>query len=658
MNPPDPLCPSRADLRLSIDDLRAFGVVPSQVLAFKGLLQAAVDGTQALPVPTELRPLQVQALRQGVLSDGAGAQLVVGGVGTGKSALAQLIFLHRSHSGQHAVLVLASAAARRRARAQLASTLPDVDLAESIPSPGRLLRRLRREPGFLAEIDCLLIDSLESWLKARRSRRFAALLQRLRTASPTLRIVGFVVEDALSQALNRFAEPLAAEVIYGPAAPALSVWQLYGGSLHPCSAQQQGEGDGPGPASSDGSPDVAGREVLIDPPVPAAPQLRASVLALAGRGQRTLVWVPQHSQRLRLLHGLLASHAGLRPAEQALVELAATAPGHGQELLRGALSHGLALDGDELTPAQRALVARAQARGEVLLTISQRLSREPSLDPRMDNIVYWPPTSRGTRDGADAASPLRETSRRLRRRLQAGGRVILVCHSQAQAERWAERLTAAWVIEGASGRERSSHGHWGWPSGLRFLHGPSTPIARSVSEPLEHLTRAALFTRRLPLPLLLSEPGQSDYLELLLSRAQDLGVAERPVFRWLAHQANYLRHDDRRALKAVLMLDDWLSGLPGPELERRYHVFLGWLVRCARAVVRGLRRLQRADRRYVGSYDGLRSLISHLRRIDPDGVAEHGLAPIGRHIGSLLGALQAQDTALHLRPGSRQVSRR
>lgn len=661
MNPPAPMCPSRTDLRLSIDDLRAFGVVPSQVQAFKQLLLSAGDGAGPLPAASDLLPLQAQAVRQGLLQDGGGARLIVGGVGSGKSTLAKLRFLHASHSGQRVLLLLASAAARRQARAQLAPTLPASELALSVTSPARLLRRLRRQPRLLAEVDCVLVDSLDWLLKERRRRLFAALLRRLRAAGPSLQVVAFVAEDALPAAIAGFAQPLGAEVICGPATQPVPVWQLHGGRLRPCSPLLPG-GAAEHAATATAAEPVASSaevpaEVLVDRAGPEAPILRASLVALARRGERTLVLLPQHSQRLRLLHNLIAIRPGLPAAQQALVELSATAPGHGHDLLRTALSHGLALDGDELTPAQGWVVRRAQARGEVLLTISQRLGRAPSPGTHVDNIVCWLPTPTKDASAGDRRE-FQPSVGDLRRRLSVGGRVLLVSDSLAQAEHWAATSATASQSPGEHRSRSRQRGHLGWPAGLRFLPGPTAAASPAAVEPLELLTRAALFARHLPLPLLLSEPALGDYLGLLLSRAGAAGLAEQPVFRWLARQSTQLGHEDLRALKAVLMLDDWLSGLPGPELERRYHVFLGWLLRCARVVASGLRRLGRMDRRHGASHAGLATLIRRLRRIHPDGVAEHGLAPIGRHIGTLLGALQAQDAALHLRLGPRQVSRR
>jgi hypothetical protein len=660
MNPPAPMCPSRTDLRLSIDDLRAFGVVPSQVQAFKQLLLSAGDGAGALPAASDLLPLQAQAVRQGLLQEGGGARLIVGGVGSGKSTLAKLLFLHGSHSGQRVLLLLASAAARRQARAQLATTLPASELALSVTSPARLLRRLQRQPRLLAEVDCVLVDSLDWLLKERCRRLFAALLRRLRAVGPGLQVVGFVAEDALPAAMAGFAQPLFAEVICGPATQPVPVWQLHGGRLRPCSSLRPGGAADHAGTATAAEPLVPSAEVpsevLIDRAGPEAPILRASLLALARRGERTLVLLPQHSQRLRLLHNLIAIRPALPAAQQALVELSATAPGHGQDLLRAALSHGLAIDGDELTPAQGWVVRRAQARGEVLLTISQRLGRIPSPGTQVDNIVCWLPTLSKDASAGDRRA-IHPSVGDLRRRLIVGGRVLLACDSLAQVERWAATYATASQIPGESFRGSRQRGHLGWPAGLRFLPGP-TATASPAAEPLELLTRAALFARHLPLPLLLSEPALGDYLGLLLARAGAAGLAEQPVFRWLARQASRLGHEDLRALKAVLMLDDWLGGLPGPELERRYHVFLGWLLRCARAVASGLGRLGRMDRRHGASHVGLATLIRRLRRIHPDGVAEHGLAPIGRHISTLLGALQAQDAALHLRLGPRQVSRR
>ncbi|HNN96047.1 MAG TPA: hypothetical protein PKI03_27420 [Pseudomonadota bacterium] len=657
MNPPASLSSSPLQSGLSLDDLRAFGVVPSQVRAFRTLLESAADGEGPNGDGGGLLPLQAQAVRAGLLAGNGGAYLVAGGVGTGKSLLAKLLLLHSQHSGERVGLLLASATERRRARAQLATIWPAAEVQSAILSPAQLLRRLRREPRCLAELDGLLIDSLESWLGPRRRRVFASLLRHLQAASSGLRVVAFVAEEALATAATQFARPLSATLICGPGAAPPPVFQLHGGWLRACLLEQ--------PAVAAPAPELGlslqvpplDGEVLCDAVGAEPVRLRESLLTLAQRGEKTLVLVPQLSQRLRLLHALIARNPPRLPAaEQALAELAGTAAGHGQDLLRAALSHGVALDGDELTPAQRGVVQRAQARGEVRLTISQRLGRSPAPGTGMDNIVCLAAATPGGQDGAGAQHREPDFRRNIKRRLRAGGRVLLACRSRAQCDHWAAALLTEGLVENHE-PQRRMQGHRGWPTGLRFLsRAAGADSAGAV--PLEILTRTALFGRVLPLPLLLSEPAQADYLTLLLSRAQSYGLQDQPVFRWLAHQGGLLRHDDLRALKAVLMLDDWLDGLPGPELERRYHVFLGWLVRCARSLARRLGRLRRLERPARPDREGLGQLIGRLRRIDPDGVAEHGMAPIGRHVSAILGALQAQDTALHVRPGPRQVSRR
>jgi len=657
MNPPASLSSSPLQSSLLLDDLRAFGVVPSQVRAFRTLLESETDGEGPKGDGGGLLPLQAQAIRAGLLVGNGGACLVAGGVGTGKSLLAKLLLLHGQHSGERVGLLLASATERRRARAQLATIWPAAEAQSAILSPAQLLRRLRREPRCLAELDGLLIDSLESWLGPRRRREFASLLRHLQAASPGLRVVAFVAEEGFSTAVSQFAQPLSATLICGPAAVPPPVFQLYGGRLRACLPERPAAAAlDPEPGLSLPVPPLDG-EVLCDA-VGAEPAcLRESLLTLAQRGEKTLVLVPQLSQRLRLLHALIARNPPRLPAaEQALAELAGTAAGHGQDLLRAALSRGLALDGDELTPAQRGVVQRAQARGEVRLTISQRLGRSPAPGTGMDNIVYLGAVTPSGQDGASTLPKEADFRHCSWRRLRAGGRVLLACRSKAQCDHWAAALPTEGMAE-RRGPQQRLRGHRGWPTGLRFL-SRATAAEPSGATRLEILTRTALFGRVLPLPLLLSEPAHGDYLALLLSRAQSCGLDDQPVFRWLAHQGGLLRHDDLRALKAVLMLDDWLDGLPGPELERRYHVFLGWLVRCARSLAHSLGRLLRLERWPRSQREGLRVLIGRLRHIDPDGVAEHGVAPIGRHVSAILGALQAQDTALHVRPGPRQVSRR
>ena len=128
MNPPASLSSSPLQSSLSLGDLRAFGVVPSQVRAFRTLLESAADSEGLKGDGGGLLPLQAQAVRAGLLAGNGGAFLVSGGVGTGKSLLAKLLLLHGQHSGERVGLLLTSATERRWARAQLATIWPAAEV--------------------------------------------------------------------------------------------------------------------------------------------------------------------------------------------------------------------------------------------------------------------------------------------------------------------------------------------------------------------------------------------------------------------------------------------------------------------------------------------------------------------------------------------------
>lgn len=86
-------CPPRS---LSAEDLVAFDVVPSLLAA------ARTSGLR------ELRPLQEQAIRAGLLTSASLATddlLVVGGAGSGKRSICELASAHHAHSGLRVLLI-------------------------------------------------------------------------------------------------------------------------------------------------------------------------------------------------------------------------------------------------------------------------------------------------------------------------------------------------------------------------------------------------------------------------------------------------------------------------------------------------------------------------------------------------------------------------
>ena len=151
----------------------------------------------------------------------------------------------------------------------------------------------------------------------------------------------------------------------------------------------------------------------------------------------------------------------------------------------------------------------------------------------MDNIVYLGRRFKVGRDGVSTLPKEADFRRCSRRRLRAGGRVILVCRSRAQCDHWAAALPTEGMAERRGPQQRLRVTAAGRPAYASSRAADADPSGAAL---LEILTRTALFGRVLPLPLLLSEPAHGDYLALLLSRAQSCGLDEQPVFRWLAHQ--------------------------------------------------------------------------------------------------------------------------
>lgn len=631
--------------RLPISDLVAFGLVPHEVKVFGDLLRAASDQPAE---PLALSALATQAVRTGLLADTAQRWLVLAGTTTGKSTLASLLFLHACHSGRRAVLLRHGRRERQQTRGALQAIVSRDEAKATITSLRRFLRRVRADRRSLRDIDLLLIDDLEVWLHPRRARLLARLWRALRVHAPSLSVVAIGDDRRAKAAMSRVAEPLQAQVLYGPAAAAITVRRL--GGHQPADGLLPQEAETAEPISPD-MPEAPGpKQGPASRPGPQSEvQLAEALLDLARRGEPTLVLVPQRGPMLRLLHRLLDASERRAlpvapPSHSALAELAATAAGHGQDLLRLALPHQIALEGPELTPKQRRVVAQSQARREVLLTLCHRLPPRPLSRTRVHNLVFVPSENRPQPAQPSVAVQPRDRQRALppglRRRLRADGQLWIAAGSEDLVAAALGEL-ARHATHPAQARRRTQRGS-GLAAFLRFLPVPTVATSCEISW-LEALTLVALAGPRQRLPLLLSERSHHDYAARLLHRVDEQAQAERPLFRWLAAQRQSLTHDDLRALKAVLLLDDWLAGSRSIELEARYHIWAGQIVRCAHGMARQLRWL-RAQLRHRGVSSAgqppLDELVQRLRHAELDGVAEHRAA-LSRHIGVLLGAVHA-----------------
>lgn len=633
---------------MPISDLVAFGLVPHEVQAVEAVLRMGnAQGTE----PLRLSPLVVRALRAGLIDEARGRWLVVSGTATGKSSLASLLLLHAYHRGQRAILVRHGRSFRRQTREALSDVLSPDEAKAGIVSLGQLLRRLSRDRSSLADLDLLLIDDLDRLLHARRARWLARLLRWLQVHAPSLPVVALCDHSQAQAALARFAEPLAARLLLGPEPEPPVV-----GSLT----------DSREAAGLPVPPKTIDRQDLQHPAFVAAngihralrrgaSELADSLLDFVRRREPTLVLVPQRSQMLRLLHRLLdtCEHSPHEPrSPAALAALSLTARGHAQDLLRAALPFGIALEGPELTPKQRRLVREAQARRDVLLTLCHRLPARPWAGTQVQNIVYVPSRSAESSLGPNEA-PTQAQHRTdmlppgLLRRVLAGGRILLADHGSHAVSSGLRDLLAHAHPSPPRKKGGSLSGCSELSAFLRFLP-PPTATSEDQLAALEALTLAALTGPRLPLPLLLTEQERCDYATLLSLRVDEKAASNRPLFRWLATQSARLSHDDLRALKAVLLLDDWLDGAHSVELEDRYHIWAGQLVQCARSMARRLQRLkhriQPGQRRHGRPQPScaLDDVIGRLRHAELDGVAEHRAA-LSRHVGVLLGAVHALD---------------
>ncbi len=632
---------------MPITDLAAFGLVPCEVQAFGGLLRATGAREDGL---LRLTPLQAMVAKRGLFGDLPQPCLVLAGAATGKSALAALLLLHASHQGKNAALLQPRRADRRRTRAALADVLPRDEAQPIVLSVRQFLRRIRRSPLLLQDLDLLVLDDADWLLRPRAARKFDVLLRVLKKHAPRLQLVAFAADQAATQAVANLAEPLRAEVIYGPPAEPIAMGLVNQGRVEPWTDPSVWTADDVeeiAPADHNDQPGHL-QSSRTSPLLGLANTLRQ----LTPPGEQTLVLVPQRSQMLHLLQRLLDEDQRLRmaPALQALKALSTTAEGYGRSLLSQALQHGLAFDGPELTREQRHIVAEARANEEVRLCLCHRLPNRSRLGVKVHNLVVVPQANAHRVANSDASAGDTKhwrtiLSSRVRRQLGPQGRLLIVAQSP-QAAAAALRQLASPATGSLFPRARETtplHAHDGLAAFLRFL--PAQPLEELAR--LEALTLAALSGPRLPLPLLLSERASFDYATQLLCRARQQELQDRPLFRWLGAQAPKLGHEDLRALKSALLLDDWLSGMNSADLERRYHIWAGQLAHCARRIVQRLLRLQRRCQGIslaAAGHTRLASLIQQLQGHAQNSVAEHRAAELGRHFAVLLGALNAHES--------------
>ena len=651
-----------------IEDLRAYGVVPSVLHAVrKTLLHDAERGPQAGKNARALLPLQEQAVRRGVLSEDSRHLVLLGTAGSGKTVLAKLLALHAMHGGQRVLLLTATEAQARTLRSQLIACQPQLaalglalapaaclqDGFRSTPESARpldvvsvrqLLRTLRRRSTWLQTVDLIVLDGLEALLLTQRRRSMGRLVRAVRGPGVVARVVAFCQQAAQALAIQDLAQPLGADLLLGdaPVTPPVQI----------CSRAQLMPDDAV--VSSHG-------EQRADPDG----WLTAFLVRGLREGTQSLAVIPQRGHRLRVMERLLEEldraprsdspgpgAAGLAELSTALAQ---TMPGRAQQLLQTALRHGIALDSEELTPAQRLLIRRAWTGGLLDLTLAARAPAQT--DAQLQQLVWVGPRTDLLSSMAmtDPVPPsLSELMRQAPRLLSPTGQIVVVARTQRAAQRMKQTLRQAHEGEPSSG---AWPGRQPWQSQARlapFVRFLADGLRREIA-PLEALTLVALSGSPVPMPLLLSERAKVHYPSVLLNRAAALRLEDRPLFRWLRAEQAQLSHEAIRALKGALLLDLWLSGQEAAVLERQFHVWLGWLGPCARTFARRLRALRKLCRARHGQpqvSQRLDHLITQLCARPLDCVVTHAPPPLQRHVGRLLGALYA-DT-----PPSRLSSRR
>jgi helicase len=110
----------------------------------------------------------------------------------------------------------------------------------------------------------------------------------------------------------------------------------------------------------------------------------------------------------------------------------------------------------------------------------------------------------------------------------------------------------------------------------------ASPVSVKIT-PLEVLLVCALTPDggEAHVPLSLPEHRFGDYWTRMLLKAQELGVAERPVFRWLRDQRGRLTYEQTKSVKKALLLLDWVDCQEGAQLERDHSVWAGAVAHAA-----------------------------------------------------------------------------
>lgn len=426
-----------------MDDLVAFGLVPSLIAAARGSTGSS-----------ELLPLQAQAVRAGVLdsvTQGEGGLqdlLIAGPGGSGKTALLDLCAAHAAHSAQRVLIALPTPAAVESAIHRLRARYGSIGLRIGEPDQEQLdvaithwaqLPRLAAvlrigDVPFLASVDVVMIDELERWRDPGTGPALELLLAVLELGThggrdaqrrPRRLMFSRDVESAEQQAKILGAAPICV-----PSRPR----ELRSGVLLNETFTYRSSREA---APADVSAQLTGEEVFPD-----SDPLKAA-LDLCERGEQVLLIAPseatcaRHAERLARQLGA----TGQAPAETALQALAQTASGRPRELLATTLRHGVAVLSPGLTPSQRALVRVAMQKGEVRILCAPP---ESILDDDIHtrSVIVLAPWRwrRAQRGGGLFRAPLSGTElqglagRALPSPLGGSARAIFVADNRLQAE--------------------------------------------------------------------------------------------------------------------------------------------------------------------------------------------------------------------------------
>lgn len=429
-----------------MDDLVAFGLVPSLIAAARGATGSA-----------ELLPLQAQAVRAGVLDtvaqgDGdSGDFLIAAPDGAGKTALLDLCAAHAAHSARRVLIALPTPAAVESAIHRLRSRYgalglrigePDQDQLDIAVTHWAQLPRLAAvlrlgDVPFLAAVDVVLIDELERLRDPDTGSALELLLAVLdlgtRGGPDTQRSQRRPRRLMFSRDVGS-AEQQAQSFGVTPICATSRPHELRSGVLLDGVFTYRSSREAP---PADPSVQITGEEAF-----PGSDALQVAI-DLCERGEQLLLIAPgeatcaKHAERLARHLGA----TGKPPAEKALQALAQTASGRPRELLATTLRHGVAVLSSGLTPSQRALVRTALQQGEVRILCAPPESILDD-DVRGRSVIVLAPWRwrRAKRGGGLYRAPLSTTElqglagRALPPPLGGSARAIFIAENRLQAE--------------------------------------------------------------------------------------------------------------------------------------------------------------------------------------------------------------------------------